>query len=74
MSVFPHDLPSLTVHAPGLERAHAALKALITEASGVGIPERRHIVLIHGDTTIASITITDESVWSEFAKDMGFQP
>lgn len=72
----PADLfgtPVIRVNAPGLDRAHAALKALVTEATGVAIPERRQIILVHGDTTIAKIEITDDTVWSEFANDLGFQ-
>lgn len=64
----------MKITMPGLDRAHAALKALVTEATGVAIPERRQIVLVHGDITIAKIEITDDTVWSEFANDLGFQP
>lgn len=63
----------IRVKVPGLDRAHAALKALVTEATGIAIPQRRQIVLMVGETTIATIEITDDTVWREFAHDLGFQ-
>ena len=74
MTAFPPDSPVFTVNAPGIERAHAALTALVTEATGVYIPDRNQIQLQRDGQMLAKIEITDDSVWREFAHDLGFRP
>lgn len=70
-----NDLPAtaFTITAPGIERAHAALRSLVTEATGVLVSDSMSIELQHGGKAIAHIQITDETVWREFANDMGFR-
>lgn len=66
-------IKTFAVTVPGIERAHTALKSLVTEATGVCVSDRMSIVLQHGGKVIAHIQITDETVWREFANDMGFR-
>lgn len=70
--------PAPTFNSPpftGLDIApcRAAIRSVVEEATGIMIAQRKQIELFHGDTLIAKIEITDDSVWREFAHDLGFQ-
>lgn len=66
----------LKITAPGLDRAHSALKALVTETTGVLIQEPRVVTLFYDGALVGGVTITisNEEVWREFAHDLGFKP
>lgn len=68
------DTRTYPVTGGDIHRARAAMQSMVGEATGLHIPERSHLALWHGDKIIAKIEILDDTVWREFAHDLGFRP
>lgn len=68
----PHE--TFPVTGADIQPAHKALMSLVGASDGVWIRDRRQIELFVAGQSIAKVQITDDAVWVEMARDLGFAP